>query len=297
MLRAEVWPLALGPGRGPQEGDKSPRKRLWWAGHPHRPTAVCWARWSVGASLRSTLGGRPCAGPHGASARRVVKEEISADNARLPCFNGRVVSWVSLGAVAGAPAGVGVGVGVGLRLAECVRLVACAPGTSEPHCLRSWSWRRACTRTWALRPPTATPTCPRRSSGWGASGTPGPPLSSKNSGGPCLPGGGQLSRWVEPGSRQAGGRQGPQRAPVAQRSSWHSPNVASSRDGMDNETGTESMVSHRRERARRRNREEGNRPHPPPQTPEHTQVPAAHEFLPRPVGSLGRGPRPNVSRI
>lgn len=38
----------------------------------------------------------------------------------------------------------------------------------------------------------------------------------------------------------------------------HSPNVASSRDGMDNETGTESLVSHRRERARRRNREEGN---------------------------------------
>lgn len=25
---------------------------------------------------------------------RVVKEEISDDNARLPCFNGRVVSWV-----------------------------------------------------------------------------------------------------------------------------------------------------------------------------------------------------------
>ena len=38
----------------------------------------------------------------------------------------------------------------------------------------------------------------------------------------------------------------------------HSPNVAGSRDGMDNETGTESLVSHRRERARRRNREEGN---------------------------------------
>lgn len=25
---------------------------------------------------------------------RVVKEEISDDNAKLPCFNGRVVSWV-----------------------------------------------------------------------------------------------------------------------------------------------------------------------------------------------------------
>uniref|UniRef100_A0A9L0SV77 Dishevelled segment polarity protein 1 n=1 Tax=Equus caballus TaxID=9796 RepID=A0A9L0SV77_HORSE len=37
------------------------------------------------------------------------------------------------------------------------------------------------------------------------------------------------------------------------------PNVASSRDGMDNETSTESMVSHRRERVRRRNREEATR--------------------------------------
>lgn len=26
---------------------------------------------------------------------RVVKEEIFDDNAKLPCFNGRVVSWVS----------------------------------------------------------------------------------------------------------------------------------------------------------------------------------------------------------
>lgn len=26
---------------------------------------------------------------------RVVKEEIIDDEARLPCFNGRVVSWVS----------------------------------------------------------------------------------------------------------------------------------------------------------------------------------------------------------
>lgn len=30
------------------------------------------------------------------SLGRVVKEEISDDNARLPCFNGRVVSWVSI---------------------------------------------------------------------------------------------------------------------------------------------------------------------------------------------------------
>lgn len=26
---------------------------------------------------------------------RVVKEELVDDNAKLPCFNGRVVSWVS----------------------------------------------------------------------------------------------------------------------------------------------------------------------------------------------------------
>ncbi|NWV99669.1 DVL1 protein, partial [Machaerirhynchus nigripectus] len=36
--------------------------------------------------------------------------------------------------------------------------------------------------------------------------------------------------------------------------SFH-PNAASSRDGLDNETGTESVISHRRERHRRRNRE------------------------------------------
>lgn len=48
------------------------------------------------------------------------------------------------------------------------------------------------------------------------------------------------------------------RLPQPTLSGGHSPNVASSRDGMDNDTGTESLVSHRRERARRRNREEGN---------------------------------------
>uniref|UniRef100_A0A2K5HI40 Dishevelled segment polarity protein 1 n=1 Tax=Colobus angolensis palliatus TaxID=336983 RepID=A0A2K5HI40_COLAP len=84
----------------------------------------------------------------------VVKEEIFDDNAKLPCFNGRVVSWVS----------------------PCI-----------------------------LAPSARLGSIP----GWG--------------------------------------------------SSWGSPNVASSRDGMDNETGTESMVSHRRERARRRNREEAAR--------------------------------------
>lgn len=52
----------------------------------------------LGAYLQSPLMGvGPSAGGLMAvSACRVVKEEISADNARLPCFNGRVVSWVSL---------------------------------------------------------------------------------------------------------------------------------------------------------------------------------------------------------
>lgn len=144
-----------------------------------------------------------------------------------------------------------------------------------------------------LRPLTDTQTCPRLWSGWAASGTPGPPLSSKSSGvrslvvlrGPCLSllGGGQLSRdpqSVEAGQQRRSGQGGPAwvrgrtRAllgggedpegirwgpglPSSCLSHRHSPNVASSREGMDNETGTESMVSHRRERARRRNREEG----------------------------------------
>ncbi|MGH0191092.1 UNVERIFIED_CONTAM: hypothetical protein FKN15_056254 [Acipenser sinensis] len=30
----------------------------------------------------------------GSSSPGVVKEEISEDNAKLPCFNGRVVSWL-----------------------------------------------------------------------------------------------------------------------------------------------------------------------------------------------------------
>lgn len=38
--------------------------------------------------------------------------------------------------------------------------------------------------------------------------------------------------------------------------SQHRPECGRHRDGMDNETGTESLVSHR-QRARRRNREEG----------------------------------------
>ncbi|XP_037684659.1 segment polarity protein dishevelled homolog DVL-1 isoform X2 [Choloepus didactylus] len=101
----------------------------------------------------------------------VVKEEISDDNARLPCFNGRVVSW--------------------LVLAEGAHSDAGSQGT-DSHL--------------DLPPPL------ERTGGIGDSRPP----------------------------------------------SFH-PNVASSRDGMDNETGTESLVSHRRERARRRNREEASR--------------------------------------
>lgn len=40
-------------------------------------------------------GARPFSPAFMPSLGRVVKEEISDDNARLPCFNGRVVSWVS----------------------------------------------------------------------------------------------------------------------------------------------------------------------------------------------------------
>ncbi|XP_058408608.1 segment polarity protein dishevelled homolog DVL-1 isoform X3 [Diceros bicornis minor] len=101
----------------------------------------------------------------------VVKEEISDDNAKLPCFNGRVVSW--------------------LVLAEGAHSDAGSQGT-DGHA--------------DLPPPL------ERTGGIGDSRPP----------------------------------------------SFH-PNVASSRDGMDNETSTESMVSHRRERLRRRNREEAAR--------------------------------------
>lgn len=50
------------------------------------------------------------------SLGRVVKEEISDDSARLPCFNGRVVSWVS-----GRPSH--------------------AARRSEPQCPRPTRWR------------------------------------------------------------------------------------------------------------------------------------------------------------
>lgn len=50
--------------------------------------------------------------------RRVVKEEISDDNAKLPCFNGRVVSWVSE---------------MDALHPSCASLLACMPGcTASP---------------------------------------------------------------------------------------------------------------------------------------------------------------------
>ncbi|XP_069097170.1 segment polarity protein dishevelled homolog DVL-1 isoform X3 [Pleurodeles waltl] len=97
----------------------------------------------------------------------VVKEEISDDNAKLPCFNGRVVAWLVLAESSHSDAG-----------SQC----------TESHT--------------DLPPPI------ERTGGIGDSRPP----------------------------------------------SFH-PNAASSRDGLDNETGTDSVISHRRERHRRRNRD------------------------------------------
>ncbi|XP_012821477.1 segment polarity protein dishevelled homolog DVL-1 isoform X6 [Xenopus tropicalis] len=97
----------------------------------------------------------------------VVKEEISDDNAKLPCFNGRVVSW--------------------LVLAESSH----SDGGSQSTESR-----------------TDLPLPIERTGGIGDSRPP----------------------------------------------SFH-PNASSSRDGLDNETGTDSVVSHRRDRHRRKNRE------------------------------------------
>uniref|UniRef100_A0A0F7ZAG1 Segment polarity protein dishevelled homolog DVL-1 isoform X1 n=1 Tax=Crotalus adamanteus TaxID=8729 RepID=A0A0F7ZAG1_CROAD len=97
----------------------------------------------------------------------VVKEEISDDNAKLPCFNGRVVSWLVLAESSHSDGG-----------SQC----------AESH--------------------TDLPLPLERTGGIGDSRPP----------------------------------------------SFH-PNASSSRDGLDNETGTESVVSHRRDRHRRRNRE------------------------------------------
>ncbi|KAA8590757.1 hypothetical protein FQN60_001700 [Etheostoma spectabile] len=97
---------------------------------------------------------------------RVVKEEISDDNAKLPCFNGRVVSWLVLAESAHSDGG-----------SQCTE--------SHPE----------------LPPPL------ERTGGIGDSRPP----------------------------------------------SFHA-NAVSSRDGLDTETGTESLLSHRRERERERAR-------------------------------------------
>ncbi|XP_029105573.1 segment polarity protein dishevelled homolog DVL-1-like isoform X2 [Scleropages formosus] len=99
----------------------------------------------------------------------VVKEEISDDNAKLPCFNGRVVSWLVLAESAHSDGG--------SHSAE-----------SQPE----------------LPPPLERP---------GGIGDSRPP-------------------------------------------SFHA-NAVSSRDGLDTETGTESLLSHRRERERERTRRKG----------------------------------------
>uniref|UniRef100_A0ACB8EES7 Uncharacterized protein n=1 Tax=Sphaerodactylus townsendi TaxID=933632 RepID=A0ACB8EES7_9SAUR len=106
---------------------------------------------------------------------RVVKEEISDDNAKLPCFNGRVVSWALV--LAG----------------KCLPDSPGQAGSGQTVIWRSHT---------DLPPPL------ERTGGIGDSRPP----------------------------------------------SFH-PNAASSRDGLDNETGTESVISHRRERHRRRIRE------------------------------------------
>uniref|UniRef100_A0A8C0KCN6 Dishevelled segment polarity protein 2 n=1 Tax=Canis lupus dingo TaxID=286419 RepID=A0A8C0KCN6_CANLU len=121
----------------------------------------------------------------------VVKEEISDDNARLPCFNGRVVSWVSSPVHPALPG-------------------SCQSGPGQ-------SWHRP--------PHRYPPLPPERTSGIGDSRPP----------------------------------------------SFH-PNVSSSRENLEPETETESVVSLRRERPRRRDSSEhagGHRPGGPSRLERH----------------------------
>ncbi|XP_054431739.1 segment polarity protein dishevelled homolog DVL-2 isoform X1 [Pteronotus mesoamericanus] len=123
----------------------------------------------------------------------VVKEEISDDNARLPCFNGRVVSWL---------------------VSSDNPQPEVAPPAQEPRA--------------ELAPPTPPlpPLPPERTSGIGDSRPP----------------------------------------------SFH-PNVSSSRENLEPETETESVVSLRRERPRRRDSSEhgagGHRPSGPSRLERH----------------------------
>ncbi|XP_059990687.1 segment polarity protein dishevelled homolog DVL-2 isoform X4 [Lagenorhynchus albirostris] len=119
----------------------------------------------------------------------VVKEEISDDNARLPCFNGRVVSWL---------------------VSSDNPQPEMAPPAHEP-------------RTDPVPPPPPVPPLPpERTSGIGDSRPP----------------------------------------------SFH-PNVSSSRENLEPETETESVVSLRRERPRRRDSTGGHRPSGPSRLERH----------------------------
>uniref|UniRef100_A0A8C6C9Q8 Dishevelled segment polarity protein 2 n=1 Tax=Monodon monoceros TaxID=40151 RepID=A0A8C6C9Q8_MONMO len=119
----------------------------------------------------------------------VVKEEISDDNARLPCFNGRVVSWL---------------------VSSENPQPELAPPAHEP-------------RTDPVPPPPPVPPLPpERTSGIGDSRPP----------------------------------------------SFH-PNVSSSRENLEPETETESVVSLRRERPRRRDSTGGHRPSGPSRLERH----------------------------
>nr|XP_058903922.1 segment polarity protein dishevelled homolog DVL-2 isoform X6 [Kogia breviceps] len=123
----------------------------------------------------------------------VVKEEISDDNARLPCFNGRVVSWL---------------------VSSDNPQPEMAPPAHEPR------------TDPAPPPPPVPPLPPERTSGIGDSRPP----------------------------------------------SFH-PNVSSSRENLEPETETESVVSLRRERPRRRDSSErgagGHRPSGPSRLERH----------------------------
>ncbi|KAJ8783769.1 hypothetical protein J1605_008812 [Eschrichtius robustus] len=123
----------------------------------------------------------------------VVKEEISDDNARLPCFNGRVVSWL---------------------VSSDNPQPETAPPAHEPR------------TDPAPPPPPVPPLPPERTSGIGDSRPP----------------------------------------------SFH-PNVSSSRENLEPETETESVVSLRRERPRRRDSSEhgagGHRPSGPSRLERH----------------------------
>uniref|UniRef100_A0AAA9T567 Dishevelled segment polarity protein 2 n=1 Tax=Bos taurus TaxID=9913 RepID=A0AAA9T567_BOVIN len=119
----------------------------------------------------------------------VVKEEISDDNARLPCFNGRVVSWL---------------------VSSDNPQPEMAPPAHEPR------------TDLAPPPPPLPPLPPERTSGIGDSRPP----------------------------------------------SFH-PNVSSSRENLEPETETESVVSLRRERPRRRDSTGGHRPSGPSRLERH----------------------------